>query len=226
MAGKLYKGKTCVYCCVEGASDTGDHVFPRELFLKDRRDNLPQVPACNKCNGNKSKLEHYLTAVLPFGGRHDDALPNLGNMVPLRLKNNQKLHRQIAAGVTRELLSHPSGLLIPTTAIPFDAEKLEKLFVFVVKGLMWHHWNVLLGSDCGVQVSIPGAMQKPFYEKLFQHRAKARLDEDLGNGTVKYVSAQGIDKPIISVWKFSLYGAYTWRMPPLFPAKSYRQFTL
>jgi hypothetical protein len=140
-------------------------------------------------------------------------------LVPPRLKNNQKLHRQLAAGATKELLSHPTGLLIPTTAIPFDAEKLEKLFVFVVKGLMWHHWNVLLGSDCGVQVTIPGAVQTPLYEKLFQHRAGAQLDEDLGNGTVKYVSAQGVDKPIVSVWKFSLYGGLHLADAPAFPGE-------
>src|ERR1700722_9395653 len=90
---KKFKKKTCVYCCGKGISTTGDHVFAREFFLKSRRATLPQVPACAPCNKEKSELEHYLTAVLPFGGRHDDASINLETMVPPRLAKNAKLHR-------------------------------------------------------------------------------------------------------------------------------------
>jgi hypothetical protein len=78
---KKYKGKVCVYCGKE-PSTTGDHVFAREFFLVKHRDGLPQVPSCDKCNGEKSALEHYLTAVLPFGARHRNASQALQTMVP------------------------------------------------------------------------------------------------------------------------------------------------
>jgi hypothetical protein len=78
---KGFKGKTCVYCATAPAA-TMDHVFAREFFLPDRRPNLPKVPACAACNGAKSQLEHYLTAVLPFGGQHADGLAHLSEMVP------------------------------------------------------------------------------------------------------------------------------------------------
>jgi hypothetical protein len=220
MTGKSFKGKTCAYCCVGGISDVGDHIFARKFFLEERRDNLPQVPACNKCNGVKSKLEHYLTAVFPFGGRHPDALQNLQIMVPSRLEKNQKLHRQLGAGISNELTKTTSGLFVPTTVIPFDGEKLEQLFEFIVKGLMWHHWQVLLDGDCGIQVATPGAVQKKQYELLFQCRANARLDEDLGQGTIKYAAAQGVDKPRVSVWKFSFYGGVHLADAPAFPGES------
>lgn len=64
---KKYKGKICVYCA-DAISVTGDHVFAREFFLETQRDNLPQVPACEKYNNRKSVLEHYLTTVLPLEG--------------------------------------------------------------------------------------------------------------------------------------------------------------
>ncbi len=38
---------------------TGDHIFPRQLFLESHRANLPKVPCCKNCNDEKSKLEHY-----------------------------------------------------------------------------------------------------------------------------------------------------------------------
>ena len=60
----------------------GDHVFARQLFPVSERDNLPKVPCCDQCNNDKSRLEHYLVTVLPFGAQHADSLSNLKTMVP------------------------------------------------------------------------------------------------------------------------------------------------
>jgi hypothetical protein len=46
----------------------------------------------------KSELEHDLTVVLPFGGRHPDAVANVSAMVPGRLRKNARLHKELAAG--------------------------------------------------------------------------------------------------------------------------------
>ena len=73
MTGKKYKGKACAYCGREGISDTRDHVVAKEFFLQEDRANLPLVPACLKCNREKSKLEHYVLSVLPFANRHFEA---------------------------------------------------------------------------------------------------------------------------------------------------------
>ena len=45
----------------------GDHVIARGFFLPSERGELPQVPACKQCNNEKSRIEHHLTTVLPFG---------------------------------------------------------------------------------------------------------------------------------------------------------------
>jgi len=79
--GKRFKGKTCVYCATAGASETGDHILAREFVPVARRSQIPQVPACRRCNKDKSDLEHYLTAGLPFGGRHADAAATCKTMV-------------------------------------------------------------------------------------------------------------------------------------------------
>jgi hypothetical protein len=94
---KKLRGKPCAYCVVRTAT-TDDHVFSREFFLVEDRNNLPKAPACAKCNGEKSKLEHYLTTVLPFGARHAQAMDNMQVNVPGRLAKNQKLHRQLQNG--------------------------------------------------------------------------------------------------------------------------------
>ena len=57
---KKYKGKSCPHCARPEASVTADHVFAREFFSVEKRDGLPVVPACERCNNEKSKLDHYL----------------------------------------------------------------------------------------------------------------------------------------------------------------------
>lgn len=134
IVSKKYKGKICVYYGL-APSETADHVIAREFFLAKDRANLPKVPACLGCNSQKSVLEHYLTAILPFGGRHVDAVPNLVGRVPARLAQNSALHHALAANQKRVLEISPSGVIFPTMALPIDGEKVEALIGLIVKGL-------------------------------------------------------------------------------------------
>src|SRR5262249_47802544 len=150
---KRFRGLLCAYCSQRPAV-TGDHVFAREFFLKTQRANLPQVPTCDQCNGEKSKLEHYLTAVLPFGGRHADDLANLSQMVEPRLAKNKKLHRRLAQHSTRVWTRTESGLHAPSTALPFEAEHLVELFKYIVRGVLFYHWNVRLTEEHFCEVNL------------------------------------------------------------------------
>lgn len=76
-----FSGEICVYCNIAPA-DTSDHALGRKFFLEERRDKLPQVPACKRCNNRKSELEGYLMTVLPFGAKNADAAKILTKLVP------------------------------------------------------------------------------------------------------------------------------------------------
>ena len=54
--GKGYTDGSCVYC-IERKAEVGDHVVARQFFLPERRGNLPKVPACKRCNNDKSRLD-------------------------------------------------------------------------------------------------------------------------------------------------------------------------
>ena len=203
---KRFKGKTCVYCTIEGIADTGDHVFAREFLPVEQRSNISQVPACNPCNGEKAALEHYLTAVLPFGGRHADAMENLETAVPPRLAKNQKLHRSLAKDQSRVWTREKSGLLVPSLTVPIDSNKLERLISFITRGLMWHHWNVVLGPDCFVDVhSLTGHCERVFHS-FNKMQVKDRVANDIGAGAFVYKGIQGVDNPAVSIWELSIYG--------------------
>jgi len=201
---KQFKNKTCAYCGQQ-PSTTADRVFSREFFLIARRANLPKVPACRQCNGEKSDLEHYLTAVLPFGGRHPDAQVNLADMVPRRLAKNASLHRRLNAGATRRW-TRQGSVDVPAMTIPFDGEQLRKLFALIAKGLVWRHWGVLIGPDASVWAGILNRRGEDVFNYLFGLPAKARVKDSPGAGTFAYEGAQGSDIPQMTVWRFSIYG--------------------
>lgn len=205
MGSKRFKNKICAYCSDQPAV-TGDHIFAREFFLKEHRDNLPQAPTCDRCNNEKSELEHYLTALLPFGGRHKHSGQNLTLHVPKRLEKNQRLHRELREGQVDVSLvqgDHASG----TFALPVREGAIEALFEYIVKGLVWHHWRVYLGEQFPIEVLVLSDHGREFFDReFFSKNAAQRVLENLGDGTIIYEGVQGVDCPQITVWRFHMYG--------------------
>jgi hypothetical protein len=203
---KRFKGKTCVYCAAAPSTMTGDHVFAREFFLDVHRANLPKVPACETCNNEKSKLEHYLTAVLPFGGRHTDSAKNLSTLVAPRLARNAKLYNSLSAG-RGQTWSREGGLLVPVSTLPIEGDRIGRLFELIIKGLLWHHWNVILKPGRhGLWAGILTTTGIQVHRAFFAMNGNARISANLGDGTFTYEGLQGTDIPEMSVWVFNVYG--------------------
>ena len=205
MGSKRFKNDLCVYCN-DKKSVGGDHIFARKFFLPDYRGHLPQVPACKSCNEEKSNLEHYLTAIMPFGGRHKHALQNLREQVPKRLAKNQRLYREFSQGQADELI-YEDNQTKKTMSLPFDASKIESLFKFIVKGLAWHHWRTNLPDKISIEVSMLTESGRRFYEeRYFSLQAADSVSKNLANDTVIYKGIQGIDCPQVTAWLFQIYG--------------------
>jgi len=202
--GKKYKGKTCVYCG-NALATSMDHVFAREFFLRGDRQNLPQVPACDGCNNGKSQLEHYLTAVLPFGGRHSTAKANL-EPVPNRLSKNLKVRKRLYVGWGKSW-SKESGVYVLSSTQPVDNKQLERLISFIVRGLAWFHWQTLMPPNHYLKVMALTESGDRAFEKLMSHPdLHTGVECDLGRGTVVYKGKQGLDQPEITLWRFLMYG--------------------
>lgn len=202
--GKGYKGKRCVYC-LEAEADDGDHVLSRQFVLPEHRDNLPKVPACRRCNNEKSKLEHYLTAVMPFGGRHGEAGRNLAEQVPGRLDKNERLRRELVEGAERYLVTKNGGSWERVTKVPLDGRALESLFEYVTRGLAWHHWHLTFGPKFIVRAAFLGEAARRPVEGLMVKNAE-RVRGNLGGGAFEYEGAMAWDKSGLTVWRMSLYG--------------------
>jgi hypothetical protein len=90
--------------------------------------------------------------------------------------------------------------------IPIDGAKVEELFKYITKALMWHHWKVTLGEDTFIEAIIPTFAMIRQFVGLLRSNAAQRASENLGLGTFMYAGAQGMDNPVISVWEFAIYG--------------------
>lgn len=206
MSSKRFKNLICAYC-VKRQSVTGDHVFAREFFLPEQRANLPQVPVCELCNNEKSKIEHYLTALLPFGGRHAHSTENMTMQVPKRLQKNQRLHKELNQCQSRVNLIE-NGKSAETMALPIRPGTIESLFSYAIKGLTWHHWRAYIDDkDCSVKVMVLSDHGRNFFENnLFSMYSPNRVLVNLGIGSIIYEGAQGVDCPQITIWCFRMYG--------------------
>jgi hypothetical protein len=200
------KGKNCVYCQERPSIRQGDHVFSRELFLESERANLIKVPACDECNNDKSKYEHYLTSLLPFGGLHADAKEHLSTLVSPRLERNQKLKRELGAGMRYVTKADENGNESRDLIVPINGEIYTGLFEFIVKALSWFHWGTYLEKN---SIVLTTALTKfgddMFQQHLFSIRSKNIIDETIGKDTVKYFGMQAVDNDQITVWKFEVF---------------------
>jgi hypothetical protein len=204
---KAFQGKTCVYCTVEGISSTPDHVVARGFFPTEQRHGIPKVPACQSCNNTKSGLETYLTAVLPFGGRHTKSAEILAELAPKRLDRNRKLARELAGSWNSSISISSEGYLQLQHTFNVDADKIEQLYRFIVRGLCWSEWQLLLPeTHSEIQVGFLTLDGARLVESLLRGNAKRRCQGMIAAGLFQYEGAQAVDNDLITVWKMSLYG--------------------
>lgn len=201
MASKRFRGESCAYCAKGISTPTGDHVLPRSLVPPDLRANLPKVPCCERCNNRKSRIEHYITTVLPFGGRHPRA-PETLEAVQTRLARNRPLAHELATSMRRHVAEDGSvvqSLLIRTEMIEAFADDL-------VRGLSFHHWGDRL-TDRGEYFS---ALLHPEADKILLRQVGAlngqTVEGDLADGHFRYSAKRAPSDPIFALWRIEFLG--------------------
>jgi hypothetical protein len=217
VGSKKFKRKLCAYCGAQAS--TADHVFAREFFTRQRRNDLIKVPACIACNDAKSRLEHYLTAILPFGGRHVDALAHAAECVPARLARNARLGRELRAGSERIWAKQTAGILAPALTLPLKFEVFEKLFALIARALAWHHWGLQLTTTetFATVLALTARGEQEFERQFFAVPDAAHVRRDLGDGTFVYEGMQATDNPLITIWRIRMYGGLTLGSDPRNP---------
>lgn len=202
---KKFREKLCAYCAKNISIPQGDHLFAREFFLENDRNDLIKVPACDKCNNEKSRIEHYLTTILPFGGLHADAEQNLSAMVPKRLSKNKRLHSDLQLGMKYKKFQNELGFEFHRLTIPFDGKKYAELFKYLAKGLAWHHWGTYIQNESIVFATSLSSYGVEQFEHFFLFQTPNRVVNTVGNNVFKYTGIQTVDNDQITFWLFQVY---------------------
>lgn len=200
----------CVYCVV-APGQTRDHVVARGFFPLDDREGIPLVPACRKCNGAKARLEHQLTAVVPFGATHSRSSEMLSTMVPPRLEKNQKLARTLTQGMTYRFVSSDYGTTWNTQLLlPLEGDDLSALLTMTVRGLVYAEYGVLLPeAECVVRAEFLIGAGRAAIAQLHAQRGNRTGVKNLGHGIFEYEGVQSTGEPQLTVWRMSLCGIVT-----------------
>lgn len=190
-------------------SATADHVFPREIFQQNQRDELPKVPSCIECNNEKSKLEYYLLTVLPFGATYSNAHKALSVDVAKRLNKNKKLHKKLKNEFRYKYMPTTKSGVEKRLTLSLDYEILHDFIGFVGRGLIWYHWGKYLPIDCIFKVFTPSPIGIDFLSGLFDLSTNYRVDTQLGDNTVRYKGVLSEADEGLSVWTIQLFGGMT-----------------
>ncbi|CAB3976166.1 hypothetical protein BCO9919_07522 [Burkholderia cenocepacia] len=207
MASKKFRDKTCVYCGRERMASTGDHVVAREFCPGTARENLPKVPACVACNNAKSKLEHYVLAVLPMGSLLPSAAAAIIEQVGPRLAKNEALRRQLASGQQMRWSRTPDGRWQESVALPFDTTKLSELGCYIALGLAWHHWQTQLVPNAPARASLFSNASLQLFEQLVaSQNVGARVEGSFGDGVFAYRGMRDRANPVTTWWQMTFFG--------------------
>jgi hypothetical protein len=193
---RRYANHLCVYCQQAPSVPRGDHVFARAFFPEDQRSNLPIAPGCEKCGSEKSQLETYLTATLPFGGSDLQSL-EMQAAVAARLAKNQKLARELAAGF--------KDLGDMGATLPLEGKVIRKYFALAVRGLMWHHWRRYLPAEYETLSILRGPGGELMFQTLMSFGARDRVTGDFGDGLFAYQGMAANEDPHLTAWKIEFF---------------------
>lgn len=204
MSSKKYKGKPCVYC-VDRISIDGEHIISRKFFPESFRENLPKAPSCKHCNSAKSKLEHYLTAVLPFSSDHITALKSQVEKINRRLNKNLPLKNELRTGIIPALFPAKNGSIEKTIAIPFRPENLIEYCEYLVRGLIWYEWNVIVPKHYVVQVMSLTQHGYGLFRDLLNLSPELKRQRSYADGGFSYTCTRNSTDGAFSAWHFKFY---------------------
>jgi hypothetical protein len=208
MASKRFKGKLCAYCGEVGASTTGDHVFAREFFLVRHRSNLPQVPACVRCNSEKSSLESYLLQIMPLGGNHAEAHETTKTLMPKRAAHpaNKVLRDIIESPKQTVWLTDQAGQRHKRIPVYVDAIKLQDWCGLVARGLAFFHFGVATPDYQVETIPLAAEVEHDILAFACRYKGGEYVERAVGNGALDYRGFKCADDEAASMWIIQLYG--------------------
>jgi hypothetical protein len=208
------KDKMCAYCGIR-PSTTGeaDHVIAQAWFDEINRTNdvvYIRVPACETCNGKKSKDEQYLVPLVAgcAGPAHPQTTGLYGVQGPLhrsaeKTPNLWKKYGNASTSVWA--YDSSSGLVLPTVEIELEQDRWQNLFCMIARGLFyWHNRSNFPSQIALMAHSVP----HHYFVSLWPTFANSGKVENLGDGVFRGAMWQDPADSSKFVHLYVFYNAY------------------
>jgi hypothetical protein len=142
----------CAYCGELATTD--DHVVAKSMLI-DR--SCPAiVPACSRCNNEKSRDDEYLRDSFAFRVETFE-IPSLEPLRNAAIRSSERQSvwppsKMILSTFRRRLGRTPQGLLIPESTVTIDSARFQRCVKWIVRGLYFRHTGDVLPSSADYQV--------------------------------------------------------------------------
>lgn len=199
----------CVYCNGANAT-TRDHVLARAFFPMEWHASIPIVPACNKCNNEKARLESELTSVLPFGSNHPQSASLLEERIDKLQRGNRALANRLRAGMKYQFLQSGPYNLVHGLSVPLENNSLSILAIMISQALHFH---------CTGSIFDPEKQKNSTFLRRFDHDnlldklnnlthgGHLRVVSDTwGDNGFSYVGWIQQHEPSRSIWQITMLG--------------------
>jgi hypothetical protein len=202
------RNRQCAYCG-EAKPSSRDHVIPRCLFPHPLPEDMVTVPACDDCNGRKSRHDDFLRDLLvtDFAGSQSPIAQQIFAAKTIRSHQQGKslLGRIVMSDSMVELpIGDQAGEDDIAAIGTFDSERATEMFSFIVRGLYFSFRSVLLPQDCNFQVGrlFKGDLAK--WVHLFNELG-AFGPHRLGDGVFSCVYNYGDTSKAVTFWLLEFY---------------------
>jgi hypothetical protein len=165
--GEAEHGSAVCYLC--GRPLTGkvslDHVPPRQFFPKSHRQmrspNLLTLPAHGECNRSFQADEDYFFAAL--AGLNEHAQIHAWLMQDIQRKTRRSEAKGLRKSVLAEFSPSMSGIHLPNGLVAkgFDRKRVQRVVWKIVRGLSYHHFQIIVPEDAQYCVQIRQIQDSP-----------------------------------------------------------------
>jgi len=197
-------GTICAYCTIRPGVER-EHVIARQFFPPDERwrGNLPIVPSCRECNGDKQRVEDIVGVYMQFGDASEGAGRVLVERVPRTLAKNRPLTDSLRKGyLGKVLLRKESGVLIPAVAIELNDEHLraaDRWYRFTLRGLYRYETGEPLPLDHAICLIKPRTAEQYAYLRDMILADPTHQRRSVAAGEFRYIYATSRLDPV-SMW--------------------------
>lgn len=183
-----------------------DHVPPRQLYAADIRKlhapNLLTIPVHRACNrAFQHDEDYFVNTLMPFA-RGSYA----GNVIysEVLLKFEQGKQRPLIQRVLREFEHRPAGLILPPGKMikRFQGVRLHRVAWKIVRGLYFHHFDIVLPSHLisGLRIVLPDENPPPDFLGVIDEPTRGQYPGVFDYRFAKFPAVQDFHYWAILLW--------------------------